>query len=295
MLSILIPVYNFDARGLVSELLAQIQQIDAAVEILLLDDGSNGSWRAHLLEISQSPKVTAYYFNSNQGRIAARRGLAKLAQYSNLLFIDCDAQLTTETYVIDYINNIGTDTVIVGGHVYQDDIPESKYRLHWKYGREIEVRSLSKRQQYPHQSFSTFNFCVPKDIFKNYLIDISVDGYGHEDTLIGHILKTNNIKIQHINSPLLHSGLKDVNQFLEDVRSASENAILLSESNPDIEIKIIKYRSKLQSMGLIEGTRRLLNKFENRIMNNLHSDTPSIWALQCYKLKIILDLDPQYS
>ncbi|RME04221.1 MAG: glycosyltransferase family 2 protein, partial [Bacteroidetes bacterium] len=46
MLSILIPIYNFNVVELVMELHRQATELDEPVEILAFDDGSEGKWKA---------------------------------------------------------------------------------------------------------------------------------------------------------------------------------------------------------------------------------------------------------
>jgi len=290
MLSILIPVYNYDIRGLVSDLISQIELIQQPVEIILLNDGSDKPYLVILEKVDLSSYIQLHHFDLNQGRVASRKKLAELANYDYLLFMDCDAGIVSKGYITNYLNELNNSSVIVGGHVYQNETPESAYRLHWKYGRKVEVRSLGQRHSQPYQSFSTFNFCIRKDLFIQFLNDIKVEGYGHEDTLIGHILNQNNIMVRHIDNPLMHKGLKFTDQFLSDSNAALENAVALSRVYPNIDIKVIQYAKAITKVGLSGLLLSLLNVFHKRIESNLRSGNPNTNYLQLYKLRKVLKM-----
>jgi len=242
MLSILIPVYNFDVRKLVFDLLSQIDEIECPVELLLLDDGSHLKWQD---------------------------------QYANW----------SDSTVVDKIGNY---QVICGGHVYQENRPSDEYVLHWKYGQEVEVRSVDVRNKKPYTSFSTFNFYCKKSVFVKHLNDINISGYGHEDTLVGHILLNNNVSIQHIQNPLIHSGLKNADDFLADTESAIGNAFLIQKKYPNVGIKLISNVKRIKSSGMATVIRSVLGINRKSRIKNLKSNNPSIHKLQLHKLFLAL-------
>jgi len=143
---------------------------------------------------------------------------------------------------------------------------------------------LSARAQQPYKSFSTFNFCCKKEIFNKYLSEIKVDGYGHEDTLIGHVLGNNNIVVKHIDNPLIHSGLKTAEKFLTDTNSAIKNAIEIQKKYPEIEIRLIKNVNRIRKSGLAGLVRWLLSWTDKSRKENLKSNNPIISKLQIHKL-----------
>ena len=290
MLSILIPVYNYDVRGLVLELVNQIKKVDNFVEIQLLDDGSESKWSNQLEDLTALSEVSLYSFKANKGRVASRKKLAELANYDYLLFIDCDAIVVSENYLTNYLNNIPEAKVIAGGHIYQEQMPDVRYKLHWEYGRRVEARSVGQRLEKPYASFSTFNFCITKEVFINNLYNIKIDGYGHEDTVMGYALCKNNVIIRHIDNPLLHAGLKDTDQFLKDTAIALQNALFVLKDYPDIDIKVIRYARALESIGLKRIMISFLKLLDKGIDANLKSENPNLRYLQLYKLKTYLQL-----
>ena len=73
MLSILIPIYNYDARELVRTLHKQASQANIEFEILLLDDASeNTDLRANNQILKNTPNVTLLELPTKAGRSVAR-------------------------------------------------------------------------------------------------------------------------------------------------------------------------------------------------------------------------------
>ena len=90
MLSILIPVYNFNIVPLVKELHGQASRLSIPFEIIVLDDCSSELLRDQNKEVSSLPGVKFKILDRNIGRARIRNRLAEMAKYSSLLFMDCD-------------------------------------------------------------------------------------------------------------------------------------------------------------------------------------------------------------
>ena len=54
MISILIPIYNYDIRPLVTTLVKQGELLDVSYEINCIDDGSEWHFRSRRLQVGQS-------------------------------------------------------------------------------------------------------------------------------------------------------------------------------------------------------------------------------------------------
>ncbi|MBT8219064.1 MAG: glycosyltransferase family 2 protein [Bacteroidia bacterium] len=290
MLSILIPILNYDVEELVNTLLGQCQELKIDFEIILMDDGSDEWYTSGYDKLAISANVVYHRNIQNQGRWWTRISLAQEARYDHLLFLDADAQIVRNNFVRRYID-VFNHRVIAGGHLYQSNRPEVGYLLHWKYGKEIEARTLKERQRRPYQSFSTFNFCIEKALFLNIVDGISHKGYGHEDSIIGHLLKQRKETVNHIDNPLLHTGLKSVDHFLSDSVSAIENVIRIADQFPDLEIKALRISKLIKRLGLISPVQYLLELLYPFISKNLNSDRPLIVFLQFYKLTHFLRLN----
>ena len=91
-LSVLVPIYNYNALQLVLDLHGLLQRENLDAEIVLADDSSteHTDW---FDKVSQLSRLTLWQAPHNLGRAAIRNKLASLAQGQWLWFVDCDTAL----------------------------------------------------------------------------------------------------------------------------------------------------------------------------------------------------------
>jgi hypothetical protein len=293
MLSVLIPVKNWNPFSLVESLADQLIKSGQPYEILVSDDSDfNRS-----SEISQqlSPIQGLKYFCRQQplGRSANRNFLGDQAKYQYSLFIDGDAGMAKENFIQNYLDRLSPDTVLCGGTLYDQQPPENPdCRLRWKYGRSREQSDAGKRQQRPWKSFSTFNFLIPTGIFKGIRFDESIKGYGHEDTIFGIRLHQSGVQIIHLNNGLIHLGLETSLIYLEKIRESGANLFDLDSKGmfppryiSDISLLItFKRLKKLHLVWLVAAWFKVRRKSIEKRLCGTH---PSLLLLDLYKLGAI--------
>src|SRR5688572_9063817 len=190
MLSILIPVYNYDVNALVRELKRQCDGSAIEYEIFLCDDASHESARRINAAVTDLDNVKFKQLEKNHGRARIRNVMAAEALYDNLLFMDCDSEVVKDDYIKTYLPYCGNNKVVCGGRVYSAIPPIDKNkRLRWKTGKKKEEIDAGVRNQNSYRSFMTNNFLIPKNIMLGNPFDENIAGYGHEDTLFGFQLK----------------------------------------------------------------------------------------------------------
>ena len=217
MLSILIPIYNFDVSKLVKELHQQGLNLTVNFEIILVDDASTNNCNL----INNTLKVLEYVryigLEKNKGRSRIRNYLATLAQYEYLLYMDCDSMPVSNSYLSNYVAELNKHKLLYGGRVYHSEKPIATAKiLHWSYGTNREVVDTTIRQKNPYRSFMTNNFLIPKHLMVTHPFDESIRGYGHEDTLFGIELEKSKVAIKHIDNPLEHIDVETVDSFLRN-------------------------------------------------------------------------------
>jgi glycosyltransferase involved in cell wall biosynthesis len=104
MLSILIPIYNFNAVPLVKELQKQCMECDLEFEICI-DDCSTLHQQENQA-ISSIEKCSFRVLHENIGRSKIRNLLAAEASYKWLLFLDCDIYPEKSLFISNYANQI---------------------------------------------------------------------------------------------------------------------------------------------------------------------------------------------
>ena len=236
MLSICIPVYNYDCRKLIIDLQSQIGKNDLPAEINIISDGSEKEYDLLYSNFCKGfGNLNGLNYTSldvNKGRSSVRNLLAQQARYNHLLFLDCDSELISEDFLKLYIQEIDEKIqVICGGRVYPDNcISENKF-LHWKYGVSKESKPLNVRLAHPFKSFMSNNFLIEKRIFEKIKFDEKINEYGHEDTLFGFNLEKNGILIRHINNPVLHGYIESNDVFLDKTKMAVNNLVNIIRSH----------------------------------------------------------------
>ncbi len=284
MLSILIPVYNFDVRALVVRLQHQGEKSLIPYEIICLDDNSSEQFRNLNRELEQLENVSYSKLQKNIGRSAIRNRLAEMANYEFLLFMDCDSMPETDFFVFNYAAKLEENTVLYGGRSYSPEKPFDKsLYFHWFYGSSREVKSVLERSQNPFRSFMTNNFVIPKKLMLEIGFDESLKQYGHEDTVFGLELKRRGVQILHLDNPLRHIGLEKASVFLKKSEQAIENLLLLMHKH-DLkdDIKLLRYFVKTRVLHPIIYIWFYL--FRSYLKIKLVGPKPSLRTFDLYKL-----------
>ncbi len=245
MLSICIPVYRFDVRPLVKDLLAQAAGVAEAVEVMVYDDASpdDGDWGRSALRTT--PGLRYVELTDNLGRAAIRNKMAREASHEFVIMLDADGQLApgwltnylTALRDIQFLTGAADATIlIVGGRNYSPEPPAAaRLHLHWWYGthRESQVNGDD------WNNFHTNNFLTRRDILLQYPFPEDGQGYGHEDTLWGQQQYLAKTLLFSIDNPVTHLGLEPNDVFLRKQREAIRNLRLLHQQYPYLRTRLL--------------------------------------------------------
>ena len=289
MISVLIPIYNFNVAKLVKDLHAQLVYANVEFEIILGDDASTETHGNEKLMNLQG--VSYFSLPENIGRAKMRNLLVEKANFPYLLFMDCDAAVRYSSYINNYILEIYRNSkpvCIIGGVAYRALKPNPKYYLRWYYGKKREATDADQRNKKPYKSFTSFNAVFSKSIFETVKFDESFSTYGNEDTFFGNQLRNANIPVIHINNPLYHDGLDTNEDYLKKVETSIDNLITLLNANKIDSGFISESRLLATYFGLRKLQKILflrlyykkrLQKIRLKILKK-----PSIFWLDMYKL-----------
>ncbi len=297
MLSILIPVYNFDITELVENLNSQAKQAKVDFELIVIDDASEERYKVRNRKISHIGNIKYSEEEKNIGRSRIRNKLADLSLYRHLLFIDCDSRIQSGDYIRNYLKYCKEEVVVCGGRTYESVQPEDhKYYLRWIHGIRREQFAPETRSMEPNKSFMTNNFLISKSIFNRVRFDESITNYGHEDTLFGFELKKRNIIIEHIDNPLIHIGLETNEEFIKKTREGIENLKRIMRQNHSEkviikDITLINYFKFFQKTGLKRILKFLFKKSEKRLYNYLVNNKPYLLFFDLYKLGYLCSIN----
>ena len=288
MLSILIPVYHYNALPLVNELIKQCNFSGITFEILCQDDASNSQENILNQEINLISNCSFFINVNNLGRGKNINSLAQKAKYDWLLILDCDTFPTDSNFIQNYVDVISSSSknILFGGIIYEDKKPEKEQLLRWIYGQKKETSSIL-----------TSNLLIQKNVFLKYPFDESITKYGYEDLCFFSVLKKNNYKISQIENPTLHLNLETSEVFLNKTKIALENLVFLYNSNKisGDDSKIIKTFELLKNLKLTRFSAFLFKKNQSKIERNLLSENPSLFLFDFYKLGYFYSLKTQSS
>lgn len=285
MLSILIPTYNYDCTSLVRSLHNQVERTGVDYEIIVADDGSSlKECLEGIRRINGWPHCRLIEIEENLGRARIRNRLAEEARFEWLLFMDADAEVISDNFIVDYLKHTNVD-VICGGLCHADTLPSPKVSLRYAYEKHADKHRASRyRGQRPYEQFTPFNFMIRREVFYSIRFDESITEYGHEDTLFGIELGKRGVSIRHIDNPLLHVGLESNECFLGKTRAALRNLALL-ENCMQGHSSLLGVYGLLSRLRLDGYVARWFTRREQRITERLvNGETSSIHLFFIYKL-----------
>jgi glycosyltransferase involved in cell wall biosynthesis len=285
LISICIPIYNFNVVDLIVTIINQGEKSKKQYEVICIDDGSNKETLKLNAKINSYKSVNYLILKRNIGRSRIRNLFLENSNYENLLFIDCDCSIQSENFLEKYFKQLN-NAVVYGGRKHHDNPPKNKNKkLRWLYGIKKEDQNFNYRLKNPYHSFRSNNFLIKRTILSKIRFNEKIETYGHEDTLLSLELKKNKITIFQINNPVFHEGIEDNSVFLEKTKSAIKNLVLLEKNILDTSsIKLIKtYHliNKLKLTWLIFPLSKPISKILERQLLSLR---PSLKIFDLYKL-----------
>lgn len=283
MISICIPVYNSYVKTLADELKSQIADAPFSCEIIFIDDASEAIYRKENKKI-ESTSCRYIQLDKNIGRANIRNLFPSYANYEYLLYIDCDSKIIDKNYIKRFYDTLQTKPdVVCAGSIYPNTPPEKKYRLHWKYGKTKESNSSGRK------ILKTNNFLIRKDIFDHVQFDKRIKKYGHEDTLMGFLLKQKGYTLEILKNPVLNAE-PDLNSiFLLKTDEGIGNlwlifGFIIQKQAFVKEIKLLRTYFALKRYGLIFLLFPIALIFNKPIRFALCNGLNSIFIFNVYKL-----------
>ena len=283
MISILIPTFNDDCRGLVGSLILQAERIDGLDwEIIVADDASTNT--AVVEANSGIGKLEGCRYirrSTNTGRSVIRNFLAQEARGEWLLFIDADLVMVRNDFLKTYVDATAHAEVICGGYQVLKG-PDGNLRYLYEHAAE-KNKSVEQRLKHPYHSFFASNFMIKRDIFLQHPFDSRFYKYGYEDVLLGRQLNEAGITITHINAPIGFLEYESNAYFLKKTQEAMETLYQFRDILQGYS-SILRVANHLQ--GNLLGTifRKIFKWKRNAWEANLISRQPSLLIFKLYKL-----------
>ncbi|MBK0368749.1 glycosyltransferase family 2 protein [Flavobacterium agrisoli] len=285
MLSILIPVYNYNAFPLVLELHKQCVATGINFEILVQDDGS-------IYFDNENNKINEFqncHFlksDKNVGRTTTRNKLVNTAAYDWLLFLDADVIPVHQDFVKNYISEFNSNyNVIFGGYQYQKINPDLNSEFRYKYGRKREEKSALERNINPYQFIFSGNFLIQKKTFLETSFKEDKNFYGM-DIYFSYQLFIKKIKVLHIENPIYHLGLETNEIYFKKSLKAVESRKKFLVNCEQIEkiSPLIKSYNKIKRYHLIPIVTVFFKISEPILKNRILTQNPNLVLFDVYRL-----------
>lgn len=294
MLSILIPVYNFDITALVASLREQLIVLDIVYEICCLDDAStNKAILQKNLEINDFMHCTYTVQPENLGRSTTRNNLLERSRYDFLIFLDCDVIPARPNFIQNYVAKLKEDQVVYGGLEYAKNSPHT-HTLHYRYGSKREVIAYQQRAGQTPSNFSSANFGLHKSKLPKVTFDEQIKTYGFEDLVFAKTLIANKVSISQLDNPVIHLGIEQDNlKFLQKEQESLHTLKFLAQNNllSDNDVQLLAFNSRLRSFGLA-GIYRFFYRFVRPVFEKqLIAKKPSLFIFDLYRLGYYMTIE----
>ena len=283
-ISILIPTRNYDCRPLVEVLHHQLQQAHIEGEIILGDDSSDPHYAQLYDTLQREGLIRLVRPTTHLGAGRMRNYLAQQAEGDQLLIIDSDTMPASDSFVEDYLlHATHNDRVVVGGFCYPTERPSRERLLRYKYGHQVETRSLAERQQAPSDAFVSMSFLIPRHIFLEEGFPAQM-GMGYEDAYFGYRLAERGIAIMHIDNPVIHALKETSDQFLDTTERYVENLYRHRDLLAPYPIRLLQLYLRLERARLVPLLAACAPLLKRLLRRQLTSRHPSLRLFALYKL-----------
>ncbi|REC41735.1 glycosyltransferase family 2 protein [Chryseobacterium pennipullorum] len=293
-LSICIPVFNFDVRDLIFDLKKEIETSAIEAEIIVIDDASAEKFK----QINRGVEEQVHNFvflKENIGRSKIRNLFLKFSTGEYLLFLDCDGKVIDPQFLKKYIQFIYENPetqVIYGGRKVLEAVPDQNHYLRWKFSVERENLPVVLRRGKSYLSFQTNNFVIKKEVLEKVIFNPEFKNYGYEDLLFAMDLKSEKIRIDHIDNAILNNDLEENSVYLNKVEESVESlSRMLKDKNlydKLSDVKLVRLYQQVNHTPFKAALKSLFAIVENRIKENLLKGNVSLRYLDIYKLGLLI-------
>lgn len=286
MLSILVPIYNFNVVPTVEELHRQCVEQDIIFEIICQDDASQSDLNRFNENINDLSNCSFVSLKNNISHRKNRNDLAAQSKYDWLLFLDGDSIITNKNYIYHYIKEINTFDIVYGGRLHPEKCPSNNQKLRWKYGRYMEDQSATEREKKGYSALLFNNTLIKKECFETVKFDTNTTKYGHDDTQLSYRLSRKPFTLKHLENPVEHGDIDTNHDYLSKTMQSLENLQQLYQTKT-IDSKFVKLlslydflvRTKLQY-----GIALFFKIFSKALEQNLKSNSPKLFFFNCFRL-----------
>jgi glycosyltransferase involved in cell wall biosynthesis len=237
-LSVLIPFLRDDPRDLLAMLDREAPALAGAVEIVVLDDGTDDAALTAAITgvVHQAAlPVRLITLARNEGRSIGRNRLATAANGDVLLFLDSDMRPDTPDFLARWlaVASDPANAVAFGGFSLKQAPDHPRFALHRAMAAKGECLDHVERSRAPEKYVYTSNLLVRREVFDAEAFDPAFTGWGWEDVEWA-MRVSRRYPVVHIDNPATHMGLDTAADLARKYEQSAPNFARVSALHPDI-------------------------------------------------------------
>ncbi len=265
-LSVLVPFLRDDPVALLALLDREAAALNGAVELVVLDDGTNDADLTRRLiaqaDASALP-IRLISLSANEGRSVGRNRLANAARGSSLLFLDSDMRPDHARFLQTWsdLAGAGETAVAFGGFSLLQAPDDARFAVHRSMAARSDCTPREERALQPEKHVFTSNLLVRRDVFETEAFDAGFSGWGWEDVEWA-MRVSRRFKVEHIDNPATHMGLDTVETLAAKYEQSAPNFARVVARHPDFVANYPSYRvaRRLQSVPGLKMIRPLFKQ-----------------------------------
>ena len=288
-LSVLVPFLRDDPQALIALLNREALALNGAVELVLLDDGTNDQGLTDRLiaqiETSALPiRLISLY--ANEGRSIGRNRLASAARGASLLFLDSDMRPDHGRFLQTWADlaGKGQTAVAFGGFSLLQAPDDARFAVHRSMAAKSDCIASDQRALQPEKHVFTSNLLVRRDVFEAEAFDPGFTGWGWEDVEWA-MRVSRRFKVEHIDNPATHMGLDTVETLAAKYEQSAPNFARVVARHPDFVAAYPSYRvaRRLQA---VPGLKTIRPLFKHAARSSILPVALRAFSLRLYRVAL---------
>ena len=236
--SVLIPFLRDDPTELLQSLDAEAGALDRAVEVILLDDGTDDPALTARLQAqvrAMALPCRLITLKANEGRSKGRNRLADSARGGSLLFLDIDMRPDHGRFLWTWADLVARENpaVVFGGYSLLQAPTDARFSVHRSMAVKSDCVPCEVRARTPEKYVFTSNLLVRRDVFEAETFDPEFSGWGWEDVEWA-MRVSRRFDVLHIDNPATHMGLDTVEALAAKYEQSAGNFARVVARHPDI-------------------------------------------------------------
>lgn len=245
--SVLTPFLRDDPTELLTLLDEEAASVDGAVEVVVLDDGTNDTeLTARLSAQIKAMRLPARLITlpANEGRSRGRNRLASAARGGSLLFLDSDMRPDHRRFLKDWADLTAREdpAVAFGGFSLLQAPDEERFAVHRAMATRSDCVPYTERARQPEKYVYTSNLLVRRDVFEAEAFDPGFTGWGWEDVEWA-MRVSRRFRVVHLDNPATHMGLDTVETLTAKYEQSAPNFARVVGRHPDIVSAYPSYKA----------------------------------------------------